>query len=157
MSDFIKLDYVTKIEGHAKLNIKIDNNKVKTVNLEIYEGARFFEDVVKNLEVRQVPIITSRICGMCSASHQIASAMAIENAYNLKISPQTKRLREILLSASIIQSHTMHLFFMALPDYFDSSSAIELAKKRPEIINLGINILSLSKEYNEHNRRTRNP
>ncbi|MFW6285720.1 MAG: Ni/Fe hydrogenase subunit alpha [Nanoarchaeota archaeon] len=146
MSKIIKLDYITKIEGHAKLYIKIEDNKVKDVKLEIYEGARFFEDLVSNLEVKQIPIITSRICGMCSVSHQIASCIAIENAYELQVSTQTKILREVILLASTIQSHIIHLFFMVLPDYYNKSSAIELAKDQPQVINLGIKILSIAKK-----------
>ena len=149
MSEIIKLDYVTKIEGHAKLNVKIDNNKVKDVKLEIYEGARFFEDLVKGYEIKHVPIVTSRICGMCSCAHQIASCEALEDAYGIKASTQTKKLRKVLLDASIIQSHVMHLFFMVLPDYYGCSNAIELARDKKDVINTGIKVLSLSKKILE--------
>ncbi|MFH1506482.1 MAG: Ni/Fe hydrogenase subunit alpha [archaeon] len=149
MAKTIKLDYITKVEGHADLSIKIRKDKKPDVNLKIFEGARFFEGLVTNMDFKRVPLVTSRICGVCSQAHLLASYTALEQAQNIKISNQTSSLRKLLLYASIIQSHALHLFFMSLPDYFNIENAIELAKKRPEIVKLAISIKSLANKILE--------
>lgn len=144
MAKSIDLNYITKIEGHAKLSIKTEGDEVTSVNLEVVEGARFFEGLVKGLTIKRTPIVTSRICGVCSQSHLIASFLAIENAYGITVSEQTSKLRKLLLYASFIQSHTLHLFFMSLPDYFGYYSAVTMARERPEIIKAALRLKQLS-------------
>lgn len=149
MAKTIKLNYITKVEGHANLDIRIDKGKVKKVNLKIFEGARFFEGLVTGMHVKRVPLITSRICGVCSQAHLIASSLAIENAYGIKVSEQTSSLRKLLLYASIIQSHVLHLFFMSLPDYYSIDNAITLAKKKPSLVKLALKIKMLANKIIE--------
>jgi coenzyme F420-reducing hydrogenase alpha subunit len=82
-------------------------------------GRRYFE----------VPIVVSRICGICPVPHILGACTAIENALNIKVSEQTILLRKLLLAANIIYSHTLHLFFLSLPDFFNIESDLELLKK----------------------------
>ena len=130
----ITLDHITKIEGHAKLHIIINKSKVKKCKLQIFEGSRYFEGIVKGKHFSDLPDVTSRICGVCSVAHTIASIKAIENAFNIKVSEQTNLLRELIMIGGILQSHVLHLYFLVLPDYYNCSSAIELAKKEPILI-----------------------
>ena len=132
----IKLNHITKIEGHAKLTVKIDKSKVKQVKLDIFEGARFFESIVKDRNYWEVPIMTARICGVCSVAHAVGSIMAVEDAFNVEVSKQTKQLREIMTLAEMLHSHLLHLYFMALPDYFGFDSAISMvAKHKSTVLN----------------------
>ena len=140
MKKIIKLEHISKIEGHAKLTIKIEQGKVKKTRLDIFEGARFFEAIIMNRKYDEVPWLTSRICGVCSTSHLIASIMAVEDAFKVKISEQTRLLRELLHIGAIMQSHAIHLFFMVLPDYLGFESAIQMAKKKKKIISLALNV-----------------
>jgi len=130
----ITLDHITKIEGHAKLHIKIKDDKIKKCKLSIFEGSRYFEGIVKNKHYSDLPDVTSRICGVCSVAHTVASIKAIENAFGIEVSEQTKLLRELLVIGGILQSHVLHLYFLVLPDYFGCSSAMELAKKEPLLV-----------------------
>jgi coenzyme F420-reducing hydrogenase alpha subunit len=82
-------------------------------------GRRYFE----------VPIVVSRICGICPVPHILGACTAIENALNIKVSEQTILLRKLLLAANIIYSHTLHLFFLSLPDFFNIENDLELLKK----------------------------
>lgn len=129
MTKTIKLDYITKIEGHAKLRIKVDKGKFKDAKLSIFEGSRFFEGILKGKKYDDLAPISSRICGVCSVAHALASIKAVENAFNVLVSDQTNILRELLTIGGIIQSHILHLYFLALPDYLGYSSAIEMARK----------------------------
>ncbi|MEE9525520.1 MAG: Ni/Fe hydrogenase subunit alpha [Candidatus Woesearchaeota archaeon] len=143
MPKIIKLDHITKIEGHAKLNIKIDKGEVKKARLEIVEGARFFEAIIQGRNWDEISPLTSRICGICSPIHAITSLKATENAFGIRVTNQTELLRELLILGGIIQSHVMHLFFLALPDYLGYSGAIEMAKKYKDEISLALKLKNL--------------
>ena len=138
----IKLDHIAKIEGHAKLTIKIEGGKVKKSHLEIFEGARYFEALIKGRRYDEVPYLTSRICGVCSQAHLMASILAIEDAFKIVPSEQVRLLRELLTLGGMIQSHAVHLFFMTLQDYLGFESAIEMAGKRRDLITLGLKVKS---------------
>ncbi|MBT7903226.1 Ni/Fe hydrogenase subunit alpha [Candidatus Woesearchaeota archaeon] len=140
MSKTINLNHITKIEGHAKLHIVVDGNKIKKAELKIFEGSRYFEGILKGKKFDEVPIIASRICGVCSVVHTIAANKAIEDAFEITVSKQTKLLRELLNIGGIIQSHVLHLYFLVLPDYYGYSSAIEMAPTHKELIKTALRI-----------------
>lgn len=142
----IKLDHITKIEGHAKLTLQIEKNKLKKVKLDVYESARFFESLVLCRRYDQLSPLTSRICGTCSPSHAITSLVATENAFNIKVSEQTKTLRDLLMYGTIIQNHAMHLYLLVLPDYFGYDSAIEMASKYKKEVLMGLSLKKLGNE-----------
>jgi len=146
MSKTINIDHIAKIEGHAKLNIKIEDNKVEKCQLEVFEASRYFEAIVKNRGYDELPIITARICGICSQAHAIASIKAIENAFGIRPSQQTKLLRELLCIASVIQSHVLHLYFMVLPDYLGYDSALAMASKYKNEISRALKLKKLSND-----------
>ena len=103
----IELNHITKIEGHAELTVKIEKSEVKKVNLKVFEGARFFESILKGRKWDEVPYLTSRICGVCSVAHHLTAIMAVEDAFDVKVSEQTKLLRELLYNGNLIQSHVL--------------------------------------------------
>lgn len=119
-------NYITKIEGHGKLNIDFGNNKAKLV---IEEGERLFEGLVLGRPYQDIPFIVSRICGVCPTSHYLASIKALESALEVKVDEKSIMLRKILLMGQIIQSHILHTFFLALPDYANFKNVSDLAKK----------------------------
>ncbi len=130
----IELNHITKVEGHGKLYVKVHKGEVEDVKFEIFEGARYYEGIVKGRMYHEIPGITQRICGICSQAHNIVALMAIENALGVKVSKQTRMLREILMNSSVIQSHVLHLYFLALPDYLGFDNALDMAEKHlPEV------------------------
>ncbi len=130
----IKLDHVTKIEGHAKLHVIIDKGKVKKADLQVFEGSRFFEGILKGKRYDDLSPISSRICGVCSVVHAITALESVEKAMGVKVSKQTRKLRQVMNIAGTLQSHTLHLYFMVLPDYFGFSNALKLAAENKELI-----------------------
>ena len=121
-------NYITKIEGHGKLNINFAKN---TAVLEIDEGERLFEGLLLGRNFSDGPYLTARICGICPTAHHLASTKAIEDALDIMPSESTIILRKIMLLAQIFQSHNLHLFFLALPDYYRLDSSLDIAKKFP--------------------------
>jgi coenzyme F420-reducing hydrogenase alpha subunit len=130
----VELDHVAKIEGHARLNIKIEQNKLKNLELEIIEGARFFENILKGKKYDELPLISSRICGVCSPAHTLASLRAIEDAFGIEPEADIELLRELLTIGGFLQSHAMHLYFLVLPDYLGYGSVLQMTSQyRTEI------------------------
>jgi len=125
----ITLNHITKIEGHAKLEINIDHDSVQKCELSAVEGSRYFEGLVVGRKYNEAHEITSRICGICSCAHVTAAIMAIEDAMEYQPTEQTKHLRELLMLGERIRSHATHLYFLALPDYLGYESALAMAKK----------------------------
>ncbi|MCA9486536.1 Ni/Fe hydrogenase subunit alpha [Candidatus Woesearchaeota archaeon] len=124
----ITLNHITKVEGHAEVDIAIEDGKVKHAHVHSYEGARYFEGLIKGRKWDEVTLITSRICGICSCGHTVASIKAIEHACNITPSHQTLLLRELLTIGERIRSHASHIYFFCLPDYLGFESAIAMAK-----------------------------
>ncbi|MBW3012072.1 Ni/Fe hydrogenase subunit alpha [Candidatus Woesearchaeota archaeon] len=146
MSKKIQLHHLTKIEGHANLTIRIDKGKVKKVSLNVVEGARFFEAIVRGRKFDEVSILTSRICGVCSPIHSITSILAVEDAFGVEPSKQTQLLRELLILGGIIQSHVMHLYFLALPDYKGYSDVISMASKYKNVVAKALQLKALGND-----------
>ena len=145
----INLNHICKVEGHANLTLKIDKGKVKICQLEANEGARFFEALVLGKEVKDVQEIVSRICGICSISHSVASVQALESALNIKPTEKQKAIREVLMIGERIRSNATHLYFLALPDYFGFSSALTMSKKHKSKIRDAIKLISLGNKIIE--------
>lgn len=129
----IKISHLAKIEGHASFFADMLRGDIKSARLKIKIGARLIESIILNRNYIEAPIVTSRICGICSVAHNLTSIKAIENALGVKITPQTARLRKILYLAEPIQSHAAHLFFLSLGDFFKYESDIDLIKKYPNL------------------------
>jgi len=129
MDKEITLNHITKIEGHAKLNLGIDKGKVTVCELSATEGSRYFEGIVRGRKFHEASEITSRICGICSCAHVITAISAVEHAMGVVPSAQTVALRTLLTLGERIRSHATHLYFLALPDYVGYESALAMAPK----------------------------
>ncbi|MCA9496315.1 MAG: Ni/Fe hydrogenase subunit alpha [Nanoarchaeota archaeon] len=125
----ITLNHITKVEGHAEVDISIKDGKVEHCHVHSVEGARYFEGIIKGRKYDEITMITSRICGICSCGHTIASIKAIENALNIKPTKQTELIRELVTIGERIRSHASHIYFFSLPDYLGYESAIAMAKE----------------------------
>ncbi|MDP2749411.1 MAG: Ni/Fe hydrogenase subunit alpha [Nanoarchaeota archaeon] len=131
----INLDHLTKIEGHARLRIKVKKGQVEKVKLQIFEGSRYFEGILKDKKYNDLSPISSRICGICSPVHATTSVLAVEKCFGVQPTEQTNKLRELLIIGGMIQSHILHLYFLALPDFLGYENALRMAKdKKNEIM-----------------------
>ncbi|MBW3014487.1 nickel-dependent hydrogenase large subunit, partial [Candidatus Woesearchaeota archaeon] len=143
MGKTITLNHITKMEGHAKLDVRIEKGKVKKAELTIFEGSRYFEGIVQCQKYNEIPSITSRICGVCSVVHFLTATKAVEDAFNVKVSEQTQLLRELINIGGHIQSHVLHLYFLTLPDYVGYDNAIQMASKYKEDVQRALRIKRL--------------
>ncbi|MBW2991130.1 Ni/Fe hydrogenase subunit alpha [Candidatus Woesearchaeota archaeon] len=139
----INLHHICKVEGHGSLHVEVKGSKLTKCKLGTVEGARFFEGIVKGKRFDDVQEITSRICGICSCAHTVACLQALENAMGVKVSEQTRRLRELLSVAERIRSHATHLYFLALPDYLGYESALAMVKKYKKEVLRALHMIKL--------------
>jgi sulfhydrogenase subunit alpha len=146
MSDSVLTNNICRIEGHGKLKLDFKKNKVSLV---IDEGERLFEQLVLSHPYEDAPFITARICGVCPTAHVLASIEAIETAFAVKVTPNIVNLRKALLAGQVIQSHALHLFFLALPDYMNVLNTIQLHEENPEIFKAAIALKKLGDEVVE--------
>lgn len=121
----ITLENISKIEGHADLDIKVTDGKVEEVKLRITENKRFFTDAVQGRPAKAVHQMVSRICGTCSIAHLTACIDAVEDIYGCTPSEQTLLLRNLLLYGLNIRDHAMHLYLFCLPDLYGKDSILD--------------------------------
>lgn len=116
MSKTIVIDPVTKIEGHGKVTIHLDDSgNVAESHFHITEF-RGFEKFCEKRMAWEMPVITTRICGICPVSHHLAAAKACDDLFGADIPPAAKKLRELMHMAQFIHSHALHFFYLAAPD-----------------------------------------
>ena len=149
MHNSVVIDHLCRVEGHGGITVNIKDGKVKKINVDIFEGSRFFESLVIGRHYDEIPPILSRICAICSAVHTITSLMAIEDAFGVKITPQTALLRDLLVQGGNIESHALHLFCLAVPDYLGYTGAISLAADQPELVKMGLDLKKLGNTIQE--------
>lgn len=140
MAGEINLNHICKIEGHASLNVKIENGEVLNCALKTEEGARFFEGLVLGKRIEDIQEIVSRICGICSSSHGVAAINALENALEIKPTEREKIIRRLLMIGERIRSHTTHIYFLSLPDYL-GIGALTMAKSNKEEVDDALEII----------------
>jgi len=149
MHKSIVINHICRVEGHGGITVNIKDGKVTEVNMDIFEGSRFFEPLVVGRAYDEVAPILMRICAICSAAHTVASLMAVENAFDITVSPQTRLLRELLVHGGNIESHSLHLFCLAVPDFMNYPSAIALASDHPQKVKMGLELKKLGNTIQE--------
>ena len=149
MHESIVIDHICRVEGHGGITVNIKDGKVAEVNMDIFEGPRFFEPLVVGRAYDEVSSVLMRICAICSPAHTVASLMAVENAFGIDVKPQTQLLRELLVQGGNIQSHALHLFCLSIPDFMDYPSAIALAADHAEEVKMGLELKRLGNKIQE--------
>jgi coenzyme F420-reducing hydrogenase alpha subunit len=133
MSRKIIFQKATRIEGNANIQIEIADGQVKTARFLVHEF-RGFEGFLKGIRVENIPHMVSRICGLCSCSHQVASIIAVEEALGVQPTKSLQALREILVLGEWINSHALSYFFLTMPDFVGAGGGVfELMETHPEI------------------------
>src|SRR5215472_1514451 len=147
MSQRILIDPVTRIEGHAKITVQLDDaGQVSDAHFHVTEF-RGFERMYEGRPLWEMPALTARICGICPVSHLMASAKAGDRILSVRIPPAAEKLRRLVNLAQIIQSHALSFFHLSAPDLLlgmDSDPArrnvFGLIAAEPELARRGIRL-----------------
>ena len=117
MTKRITIDPITRLEGHGKIEIFLDDaGEVENAYLQIPE-LRGFEKFCEGRPVEELPRITPRICGVCPGAHHMASTKALDAVYHVEPPPAAKKLRELFYCAHYVHSHIAHFYALAAPDF----------------------------------------
>ncbi|MBN1825831.1 MAG: Ni/Fe hydrogenase subunit alpha [Candidatus Eisenbacteria bacterium] len=140
------IEPVTRVEGHGKVSIYLDeNNKVNQARLHIVEF-RGFERFVQGRPFWEVPVLVQRLCGICPVSHHLCAAKAMDKIVGVdKLTPTGEKMRRLMHYGQTFQSHALHFFHLASPDLlfgFDAPVAkrnvIGVAAEYPELAVQGV-------------------
>lgn len=150
----VVIDPLTRVEGHGKVTILLDDeNRVHQVRLHIVEF-RGFEKFIQGRPYWEVPVVVQRLCGICPVSHHLAAAKAIDMLVGAKqLTPTAEALRRLMHYGQVLQSHALHFFHLASPDLlfgFDSDVAkrniVSVAEAYPEIARQGVFLRKFGQE-----------
>jgi coenzyme F420-reducing hydrogenase alpha subunit len=134
----IKVDALARVEGEGGIYIKIKENQVVDIKLNIFEPPRFFEAFLHGRSYQEVPDIVARICGICPIAYQMSSVHALENAFGITVDGQLRELRRLFYCGEWIESHVLHIYLLHAPDFLGYEDALLLAKDAPAIVERGL-------------------
>ena len=149
MARTISVDHLTRVEGHGGITVVLEGNEIRKVDLDVFEGIRLFEGLVRGRTIEDVTQIVSRICAICSHGHSVTSLHALENALGIQVTPQTRRLRDLAYQGANLESHALHVFVLALPDLMGHSSVISLAGVIPNAVKIALRLKKLGNTIQE--------
>lgn len=142
----VHVEHLTRVEGHGDIVLNAGSGKLESVQWRVTEAPRLFESFVVGRPYHQLAQITSRICGICSIGHTLASLKATEAALGVEISTQSAMLRRLALHAENLQSHILHIGYLVAPDLFGAGSVFPLIETHPAAVH---NIVKLHRISNE--------
>ena len=116
MADKVVINPVTRISGFLQITAYIENNKIIKAESQgmLFRG---FEKMLKGRQPLDAIYFTERICGICSTAHSVASARALEKAFNIEVDKNEEMIRDVLHGSEFLQNHLRHFYQYVLPDY----------------------------------------
>ena len=141
----VAIEPVTRVEGHGKVTLLLDeNDRVHQVRLHIVEF-RGFEKFIQGRPYWEAPVMVQRLCGICPVSHHIAASKAMDMIVGATLTPTAEKVRRLMHYGQILQSHALHFFHLCSPDLlfgFDSDVAkrniVGIVAAFPEIAKQGV-------------------
>jgi sulfhydrogenase subunit alpha len=143
----VNVHHVTRVEGHGNIVVNVTNGKIEKCEWQVPEAPRFFEAMVRGRHYTEVARITSRICGICSVGHTLASVKATEDALGIPVTPQTIKLRRLLKHAENFDSHIVHVLFLVAPDLLGAESVFPLVPTHTEVIKAALRLKRFGHEW----------
>lgn len=145
----INVHHVTRVEGHGNIVVNVNDGKIEELRWEVLESPRLFEAMFRGRYYEDVPQIASRICGICSICHSIASIQATEAAFGIQPSEQTLLLRKLLFNAEILESHILHVYFLVAPDFLGVGSVFPLMETHKDVVLRAMRLKRLAYDLGE--------
>lgn len=156
MTKIITIDPVTRIEGHGKITIHLnDAGEVTDAHFHVTQ-LRGFEKFAEGRPFREMPGLMARICGICPVSHLIASAKACDEILAVRIPPTATTLRKILNIAQMVQSHALSVFYLSAPDLLmgmdadpDKRNIFGMLQTNPQLARDGVRLRQFGQQVIE--------
>src|SRR3989339_1545015 len=149
----VAIDPVSRVEGHGKVTLLLDeNDRVHQVRLHIVEF-RGFEKFIQGRPYWEAPVMVQRLCGICPVSHHIAASKAMDMIVGATLTPTAEKVRRLMHYGQMLQSHALHFFHLCSPDLlfgFDSDvtkrNIVGVAAAHPEIAKRGVLLRKFGQE-----------
>ncbi|MCU7960693.1 MAG: Ni/Fe hydrogenase subunit alpha [gamma proteobacterium symbiont of Bathyaustriella thionipta] len=142
----INVPLLTRVEGEGALDLEIRNEKIESLQLRIFEPPRYFEKFLEGRYYYDVPDVVARICGICPVAYQMSASCAIESAFGMSAHPWIRSMRRLFYCGEWIQSHSLHIHLLALPDFLGEKSVIGLSALYPEVVRRGLELQALGND-----------
>lgn len=142
----INIPILTRVEGEGALHLHIANGQIKKLQLKIYEPPRLFEKFLEGRGYDEVLDFVARICGICPVAYQMSAAHAIENIFAINPGSWVREMRRLFYCGEWLESHSMHIHFLAVPDFFGYKNAMDMAKDYPNEIRRGFRLQAMGNE-----------
>ena len=143
----IDVHHLTRVEGHGNIVVNVKDGTIETCQWQVPEAPRFFEAMVRGRHYSEVARVTSRICGICSIGHTLASVKATEAALGIDVTPQTRKLRTLLKHAENFDSHVLHVYILVAPDLLGAPSVFPLVATHGEVVARALRLKRLAHEW----------
>jgi len=140
----VNVHQVTRLEGHGNIVLNAKDGKIEELRWEVTESPRLFEAMLRGRSYQDAAFIASRICGICSIAHTTASIQATEAAFGIQPSEQTLLLRQLLFNAEMLESHVLHILFLAAPDFLGVDSVFPLVETHREVVLMALRLKRLA-------------
>ncbi len=129
MGKRITVDPITRIEGHLRIDVEVEDHRIKNAwsSGQMWRG---IEVILKGRDPREAWIFTQRICGVCTTVHAITSVRAVENALGLEIPMNAQYIRNLIVAAHGIFDHIVHFYHLSALDWVDIVSALQADPKK---------------------------
>jgi sulfhydrogenase subunit alpha len=146
----ISIDHLARVEGAGGVTATIDGQTVTEVKFLVNEGPRLFERLTVGKTPEEDLNLVPRICAICSVSHHYAALRGLEKALDVKIPAKVSWLRDLMHLGEMIESHSLHVFLLALPDYLGYPNAVAMAAKYGFEAKIGLEM----KQFGNHIMKT---
>jgi NAD-reducing hydrogenase large subunit len=150
----VAIDPVSRVEGHGKVTLLLDeNNRVQQARLHIVEF-RGFEKFIEGRPYWEVPVMVQRLCGICPVSHHLAASKAFDRVVGaMPVTPSAEKIRRLMHYGQVMQSNALHFFHLSSPDLlfgFDSEinrrNIVGVAESHPDIAKKGVLLRKFGQE-----------
>ncbi len=145
----VSIHSIARVEGHCGVTVQLDEGTVKAVRVDVHEGPRLIEELVIGMKPEEAHSFTPRICAICTMSHKLASLRAFERALDVRVPKKTELLRRLVHVGEIIESNSLHVFLLALPDLMGYPSALAMAAEHGDTVKRALRLKQFGNRITE--------
>ena len=139
----VTVSHLGRIEGHGGIHVRIVGDVVHEVGLDVFEGSRYYEALLRGKHFLDVQGIITRVCAICSTSHTVAALTALEKALGIEPPQRVTDLRCLAELGAFVESHALHVFALALPDFLGFDSVIAMSARYPAEVTFALKLKQL--------------
>ncbi len=143
------VDELARVEGNGGITVELEGEKITRIEFNIFEGPRAIERILQGRPAQDVAGIVSRICAICAGVHYLTSLKATEAAFGTRVTETTELLRDLFVRAGNIESHALHVFMLAAPDYLGHPGVTAMAAEYPVEVKLALRLKKLGNTLQE--------